>query len=189
MKKILIIVLISLLSVASLLSKANQYDLSLPLAFNSFQRIVYSDNNPIMRKSSEGCGFGLTASHKINEKLCAQADLSYKHHSFDDFHDYYELIVDARVKGFLFDWNKDKECTFYYSAGFGCTFVFRDDNDFGCYPIVLAGLNAECVFSEKISVKTGFDIGYSFQKGSRVNHFYPYIGCIYHLDLNEKDKQ
>lgn len=154
----------------------NNLSVSFVITPYTYQRIKYADHNPSSRGSFYGIGTGLGISYEINQVFSLGTDLFYEYHSFADFHDYHDLKLNERLRVKVLTFGQKKNITLNLSIGAGADFVFRDDGDFGCYPlVVMSGIDLEYKEKNRLII-TGLDCSMTWQKGSRVFHLTPYLG-------------
>lgn len=134
------------------------------------QVIFYDNYNPTSRHTIGG-GVNLHYDRIIKENLAAKLSAGIEYFNYPGFHRYLDLKTKAGIMSLIANCNiADKPSTLYFTAGAGCDFVFRDDNDFGGYFLGAAGLQLNVKESENLDLVLATDAEVSFQNGSRVIH-------------------
>ena len=130
---------------------------------------------------------GFSAYYLFNDYVSIGTDISCEYHNFPDFHSYHDLKADVGFRSILLPLNEKETIRLNYSFKVGADFVFRDDKDFGCYPlIVIAGFDFSFKLNDRSSIKTGVDFAQTYQKGSDVFHITPYASYTYRYSKDSK---
>ena len=152
----------------------------------SYQHIFYSVQD-YTDKDGFGPGLGLSYDHFFNPKTSVGAAVSIEHFIFKDFYHYTDLKAQATAKIRLFKFNSDSEDVgLFITLGAGCDFVFRNDADFGAYPLVNLGLEAVILNERDVDAVIKTEVGLTRQNGSMV--LQANIGAGIRFDLRETSK-
>ena len=132
----------------------------------SFQRIFYSVDN-YTNRNGFGLGAGLSYDHFLNSKTTLGVAVSYEYFIYRDFYHYNDLKTQATVKRQLC--NSEKNNTrLFLTSGAGCDFVFRNDCDFGVYPLFNLGLETVIKGTRDTDITLRTIVGITIQNGSVV---------------------
>lgn len=192
MRKSFVVMLVIVLIVPMQLFAAEdgkKFDLALRFSPYALQNINYTNGNiPSTRTSEYGLGGGVGFFYNFGAGFAVGVDVSYEFHNFSNFHMYHDLKTDARFR-YRFVQSQDKMFRAFVSAGGGIDFVFRDDNDYCTYPLVVGGLLADFMVDKNFSVNVGVDLGCTFQKDSNVFNLTTIIGGTFYFGDNSGKQQ
>lgn len=160
---------------------AKKYEVSLILSPYSNEHIKYTGNHkPQSLSSFYGFGAGLSFNYNIEENYGIGSRFFYQWHEFKDFHIYNEFKLDVSVRYKVFT-SQNLRFKLYLSHSIGADFVLRDDEDKCIYALFgIIGIQEDVMLSNEVSLNWGTDVSFTFQNGSSVLHFTPYLGVTYH---------
>ncbi len=161
-------------------SEKEKYEVSLLLSPYTLQKVTYSGKRtPSSRTTSWGNMFGLGFTYSMTSEFGVSAGISSSWHRYNEFHEYRDIKTDVRMCFKVLE-SDNLQYRMYLLLGAGIDSVWRDDGDWGCYPMVIGGIKESFFLKENTSLDWGCDAAYTFQDGSRVFHLLPYISLSYH---------
>lgn len=163
-------------------TEKEKYELSFLLSPYTFQKVTYSEKrSPQSRTTCYGNLFGVSFTCGSNDIWGLTVGVSSSWHRYSDFHDYRDLKGDLKVRGKILE-SDNLQYRMYFLLGIGADSVWRDDGDWGIYPMVIWGVKEAFLLESNRSLDWGCDFAFSFQDGSTVLHLLPYIALTYHWE-------
>lgn len=160
---------------------ARSYEASIGISPYALEHIAYSGSRkPHTRTTAYGNSMSIGFLYNLDQYVGFGFDISSSWHKVNGFHEYRDLKTALRMRVSLFDISCLRS-RFYLSIALGADSVWRDDSEFGCYPLFMYGISWACMLSENLSLSLDSNFAHTFQDGSNVFHFIPSISMAYHF--------